>query len=98
MKNLKRRSSTRPGAILVLATGVLTGVLLALAPSHHLAVPQSELDPTIPALVIVGKRLTHQAISQSTATQATADTVDTKEQEVSTGHDAIAPLAATVGL
>lgn len=66
MKNFKPTSTTRFASIVLLATGVLTGAFLTADWQYSTAIAEMEIDPAIPALVVVGKRLTRQATAAPT--------------------------------
>lgn len=65
MKNLTQRSTTRFAAVLLLATGVMTGALLTSGMLQDAPSAQLYVDPAIPALVVVGKRPAHDASGAS---------------------------------
>ena len=57
MKNLTPQSFTRLIALLLLSAGAMTGALLTLNQHHQSPTANIAIDPAIPALVVVGKRL-----------------------------------------
>lgn len=56
LKNLKPQSLTRLAAIFLTVAGMLTGALLASDGPPGRPAAKTTIDPTIPALVVTGKR------------------------------------------
>ena len=95
MKNLKPQSTAGLTALFLLATGGLTGALLSSGAQHPVPAAKLEIDPAIPALVIVGKRLAPQATVTAPGTPGQSTT---PVQHAAVPLDGTARLAAVSGL
>ena len=93
MKNFKPISNTRLATILLLATGVLTGAFLTADLPYSLASVEMAIDPTIPALVVVGKRPTSQAADASTGRRSHSTTTMQEDAAPRAGSAQIATAA-----
>ena len=56
LKNLKPRFLTRLAAVFLTVAGMLTGALMGSATPPDRLTAKTTIDPTIPALVVIGKR------------------------------------------
>lgn len=95
MKNLKPQTLTRLATIALMAAGVLTGALLSSGLPHAAQETRMAIDPAIPALVVVGKRLT----PTDTATVATGlGPARATAERALPPHDAAGRVARVAGL